>query len=92
VQFQRPTSLEAGTGVLFPVRLVVRHDNHRRISSSPPIINQYLQYLVNVRHNTYKVTGVGDMYASKNVSLQVDERYQGARIIAAYSASNLPTT
>ena len=52
-----------------------------------PMINQYL---VNVPHKFYKVTGVGDMYAPKNVSLQVDERYQSVRIIAAYNASNLP--
>ena len=53
-----------------------------------PIINQYL---VNVPHKFYKVTGVGDMYAPKNASLQVDERYQSDRIIAAYNVSNLPT-
>jgi outer membrane protein OmpA-like peptidoglycan-associated protein len=48
------------------------------------------QYLVNVPHKFYKVTGIGDMYAPKNASLQVDDRYQSARIIAAYSASDLP--
>ena len=53
-----------------------------------PMINQYL---VNVPHKFYKVTGVGDMYAPKSASLQVDERYQSARIVAAYNASNLPT-
>jgi outer membrane protein OmpA-like peptidoglycan-associated protein len=47
-----------------------------------PIINQYL---VNTPHNFYKVSAVGDMYAPKNVSLQVDQRYQNVRIIAAYS-------
>jgi outer membrane protein OmpA-like peptidoglycan-associated protein len=47
-----------------------------------PIINQYL---VNIPHNFYKVSAVGDMYAPKNVSLQVDQRYQNVRIIAAYS-------
>jgi outer membrane protein OmpA-like peptidoglycan-associated protein len=46
------------------------------------IINQYL---VNIPHNFYKVSAVGDMYAPKNVSLQVDQRYQNVRIIAAYS-------
>lgn len=47
-----------------------------------PIINQYL---VNTPHNFYKVSAVGDMYAPKNVSQQVDQRYQNVRIIAAYS-------
>jgi outer membrane protein OmpA-like peptidoglycan-associated protein len=47
-----------------------------------PMINQYL---VNTPHNFYKVSAVGDMYAPKNVSLQVDQRYQNVRIIAAYS-------
>ena len=57
-------------------------------SESPlPIINQYL---VNVPHNFYKVTGIGDMYAPKNASLQVEHRYQSVRIIAVYDASKLP--
>jgi hypothetical protein len=47
---------------------------------------------VNVPHKFYKVTGVGDMYAPKNATLQVDERYQSARIIAAYNAINLPSS
>lgn len=47
-----------------------------------PIINQYL---VNTPHNFYKVSAVGDMYAPKNASQQVDQRYQNVRIIAAYS-------
>jgi outer membrane protein OmpA-like peptidoglycan-associated protein len=46
------------------------------------IINQYL---VNTPHNFYKVSAVGDMYAPKDVSLAVDQRYQNVRIIAAYS-------
>jgi outer membrane protein OmpA-like peptidoglycan-associated protein len=54
-----------------------------------PMINQYL---VNVPHKFYKVTGVGDMYAPRNASLQMDQRYQSARIIAAYSTSDLPAT
>jgi outer membrane protein OmpA-like peptidoglycan-associated protein len=53
-----------------------------------PMINQYL---VNVPHKFYKVTGVGDMYAPKNASLQVENRYQSARVIAAYSMSDLST-
>jgi outer membrane protein OmpA-like peptidoglycan-associated protein len=52
-----------------------------------PMINQYL---VNVPHKFYKVTGVGDMYAPRNASMQVEDRYQSARIIAAYSTSDLP--
>jgi outer membrane protein OmpA-like peptidoglycan-associated protein len=52
-----------------------------------PVINQYL---VNVPHKFYKVTGIGDLYAPKNAPLQVEERYQSVRIIAAYSASALP--
>jgi len=51
-----------------------------------PMINQYL---VNVPHKFYKVTGVGDMYAPKNASLQVEDRYQSARVVAAYSTSDL---
>src|SRR5215510_9813571 len=49
-----------------------------------PMINQYL---VNVPHKFYKVTGVGDMYAPKNASVQVENRYQSARVIAVYSTS-----
>lgn len=52
-----------------------------------PVINQYL---VNVPHRFYKITGIGDLYAPKHASLQVDARYQSARIIAVYNASNLP--
>ena len=54
-----------------------------------PTINQYL---VNTPHKFYKVTGVGDMYAPKNASIQVEERYQSARIIAAYNTTDLPAT
>jgi outer membrane protein OmpA-like peptidoglycan-associated protein len=46
------------------------------------IINQYL---VNTPHNFYKVSAVGDMYAPKDATLAVDQRYQSVRIIAAYS-------
>jgi hypothetical protein len=52
-----------------------------------PVINQYL---VNVPHRFYKVTGIGDLYAPKNAPLQVEERYQSVRIIAAYSTGALP--
>lgn len=54
-----------------------------------PIINQYL---VDVPHKFYKVTGIGDLYAPKNASLQVEHRYQSVRIIAAYDTANLPAT
>jgi outer membrane protein OmpA-like peptidoglycan-associated protein len=57
-----------------------------RSEAALPMINQYL---VNVPHRFYKVTGVGDMYAPKNASLQVENRYQSARVIAAYSTSDL---
>jgi outer membrane protein OmpA-like peptidoglycan-associated protein len=50
------------------------------------------QYLVNVPHKFYKVTGVGDMYAPKGESLKVEERYQNVRIVAAYDTANLPPT
>jgi outer membrane protein OmpA-like peptidoglycan-associated protein len=52
-----------------------------------PVINQYL---VNVPHKFYKVTGIGDLYAPKNAPLQVEARYQSVRIIAVYTASALP--
>jgi len=53
-----------------------------------PVINQYL---VNVPHKFYKVTGIGDMYAPKNAPLQVEERYQSVRIIAVYTTGDLPS-
>jgi outer membrane protein OmpA-like peptidoglycan-associated protein len=52
-------------------------------SQAPVAIIQ--QYLVNTPHTFYKVSAVGDMYAPKNVSLAVDQRYQNVRIVAAYS-------
>jgi outer membrane protein OmpA-like peptidoglycan-associated protein len=47
------------------------------------------QYLVNTPHQFYKVSSVGDMYAPKNASMQVEQRYQNVRIIAAYSEAQL---
>src|SRR5271167_486019 len=47
------------------------------------------QYLVNTPHTFYKVSAVGDMYAPKNASQLVDQRYQNVRIVAAYSTSPL---
>jgi outer membrane protein OmpA-like peptidoglycan-associated protein len=56
-------------------------------SQSPlPTINQYL---VNVPHQFYKVSAVGDMYAPKDASQQVNQRYQNVRIIAAYDKAQL---
>ncbi len=34
-------------------------------------------------------TNTGDMYAPKNASQQVDQRYQSFRIVAAYDAAQL---
>jgi len=47
------------------------------------------QYLVNIPHQFYKVSAVGDMYAPKNASMQVEQRYQSVRIIAAYDKAQL---
>lgn len=47
------------------------------------------QYLVNIPHQYYKVSAVGDMYAPKGASMQVEQRYQNVRIIAAYDKSQL---
>ncbi len=40
-----------------------------------PVINQYL---VDVPHRFYKVTGIGDLYAPKNAPVQVENRYRDA--------------
>jgi len=58
-----------------------------RSETPMPIIDQYL---VNIPHTFYKVTGIGDMYAPKGESLQVEHRYQNVRIIAVYDTSTLP--
>jgi outer membrane protein OmpA-like peptidoglycan-associated protein len=47
------------------------------------------QYLVNTPHAFYKVSSVGDMYAPRNASMQVEQRYQNVRIVAAYDQSQL---
>ena len=47
------------------------------------------QYLVNTPHQYFKVTGIGDMYAPKGGSTQVENRYQSVEIIAAYDAAQL---
>src|SRR5271167_93086 len=64
---------------------------NRRLSieraQAPVDITQ--QYLINTPHTFYKVSAVGDMYAPKDASQQVDQRYQNVRIVAAYSTSQL---
>jgi len=52
-----------------------------------PVIDQYL---VNIPHKFYKVTGIGDMYAPKDSSMQIEQRYQNVRIVAAYDTAGLP--
>jgi outer membrane protein OmpA-like peptidoglycan-associated protein len=54
-----------------------------------PVIDQYL---INIPHTFYKVTGIGDMYAPKGESMQVEQRYQNVRIIAVYDAGSIPAT
>ena len=54
-----------------------------------PVINQYL---VNIPHTFYKVSALGDMYAPKNASLRVDQRYQTVRIVAAYDTAQFAGT
>jgi hypothetical protein len=43
-----------------------------------------------IRNNFYKVYDLGDLYAPKNVSLQEDQRYQNAQIIAVYDTNQIP--
>jgi hypothetical protein len=44
---------------------------------------------VNTPHQYFKVTGIGDMYAPKGGSTQVENRYQSVEIIAAYDTAQL---
>ena len=68
--------------------LAINEKLSRERSQAPePIIEQYL---VNVPHQFYKVYGLGDLYAPKNVSLQEDQRYQNVRIIAVYDTNQIP--
>src|SRR5215470_17840298 len=68
--------------------LAINEKLSRERSQAPePIINQYL---VNVPHQFYKVYGLGDLYAPKNVSLQEDQRYQNVQIIAVYDTNQIP--
>jgi outer membrane protein OmpA-like peptidoglycan-associated protein len=57
-----------------------------RAESPVPVIEQYL---VNTPHTFYKVSSVGDMYAPRNASQQVEQRYQNVRIVAAYDQAHL---
>jgi outer membrane protein OmpA-like peptidoglycan-associated protein len=65
---------------------------NRRLSveRSEAPLNTINQYLVNTPHRFYKVSAVGDMYAPKNASYTVEQRYQSVRIIAAYDQAQLP--
>lgn len=64
--------------------------NHQlSIERSQAPLNLIEQYLVNTPHQFYKVSAVGDMYAPKNASQQVNQRYQNVRIIAGYNAAQL---
>ena len=62
--------------------------SQERSQAPEPIIDQYL---VNVPHQFFKVYGLGDMYAPKNVSLREDEAYQNVRIIAVYDTNQIPS-
>jgi outer membrane protein OmpA-like peptidoglycan-associated protein len=61
--------------------------SQERSRAPEPIIDQYL---VNDPHQFFKVYGLGDLYAPKNVSLQEDQRYQNVRIIAVYDTNQIP--
>ncbi len=65
---------------------VNRRLSEERAQAPLPVIGQYL---VNIPHQFYKVSAIGDMYAPKNASLQMDKRYQSVRIVAAYDAAQL---
>ncbi len=64
--------------------------NHQlSVERSQAPVNLIEQYLVNTPHQFYKVSAVGDMYAPRNASQLVNQRYQNVRIIAAYNAAQL---
>jgi hypothetical protein len=46
--------------------------------------------LVNIPHQMFMVSSVGDMYAPKHAAAAVEARYQSMRLIAAYDAAQLP--
>ena len=66
--------------------------NHRlSLERSQAPLATIEQYLVNTPHQFYKASGVGDMYAPKDASMQVEQRYQNVLIVAAYDTSPLPS-
>jgi len=64
--------------------------NHRlsmqRSEVPLPVVDKYL---VDIPHQFYNVIALGDMYAPKNASMEVEKRYQNVRIIAAYDTAQL---
>jgi outer membrane protein OmpA-like peptidoglycan-associated protein len=65
---------------------VNRRLSEERAQAPLPVISQYL---VNIPHQFFKVSAIGDMYAPKNAPMQVEKRYQSVRIVAAYDAAQL---
>src|SRR5262245_37321987 len=61
--------------------------SRERAEAPVPIIDQYL---INVPHQFHKITGIGDMYAPKDASLSVEQRYQNVRIVAVYETDQVP--
>jgi len=66
---------------------VNRRLSQERAEAPLPVIGQYL---VNIPHQMFKVSSVGDMYAPKNAAASVEARYQSVRLIAAFDAAQLP--
>jgi outer membrane protein OmpA-like peptidoglycan-associated protein len=64
-----------------------RRLSHERAEAPLPVIGQYL---VNIPHQMFKVSSVGDMYVPKHAAASVEARYQSVRLIAAYDAAQLP--
>lgn len=69
-----------------PAAVNERLSQERSLAPSPVID----QYLVNVPHQYYKVYGLGDFYAGKDIPRQDDQRYQSVRIIAVYQTNQIP--
>ncbi len=66
---------------------VNRRLSQERAEAPLPVIGQYL---VNIPHQMFKVSSVGDMYAPKHAAASVEARYQSVRLIAAFDAAQLP--
>lgn len=64
-----------------------RRLSQERAEAPLPVIGQYL---VNIPHQMFKVSSVGDMYAPKQAAASVEARYQSVRLIAAYDLAQLP--